>query len=479
MLKVLYAASEAAPFTKTGGLGDVAGSFPQAVHNEGIDIRVVLPKYSSISPQYRSKMKHIYKGTLKVAWREKYLGIEELKHNGITYYFIDNEDYFKHDGIYGYDDAERFTFFSKAILAILPQIDFWPDIIHLNDWQTGLVSAFLKLVYVQDKRYRRIKTIFTIHNLKYQGIFAKSIMGDILGIDTRYFDNGDFEFYDNVNFMKASLLYADELTTVSKSYAKEIQSPYFGEQLDGVLRRRKTHLHGITNGIAVNVYNSQKDKMIAANFTNCDALEKKPDNKVFLQKKLGLPINRRVPMLAFVSRLVEAKGVDLLIRILDELLQYENIQFILLGTGDYRYEEWFQGLQWRFPTKVSVNINFDNKLAHQIYASATHLLMPSRYEPCGISQMIALRYGTIPIAHSIGGLKDTVIPYSSHSNTGNGFTFANYNAHELLFSIKRALEKYNDVIMRRQMINNAMSTDCSWSNSAKQYITLYKEMLHS
>lgn len=479
MLKLLYVASEVAPFIKTGGLGDVAGSLPKALSEQGMDVRVVLPKYSSIAQEYRSKMKKIYSGIINVTWRKKYFGIDELKYKGITFYFIDNEDYFKRDGLYGYkDDAERFVFFCRAVLKMLPIIKFWPDVIHLNDWQTSPVSVLLKLEYMYDKKYQDIKTVYTIHNLKYQGIFPKAVLNDIVGIDYRYFENGDFEFFNNINFMKAGLLYADALTTVSKSYAEEIKDPYFGEQLDGVLRRRSDCLTGITNGIDQDEYNPQTDPFIPVPYTVADALEKKIENKVVLQKKLGLPVKRNIPLIAFISRLVEAKGIDLLIRILDELLQYENVQFVLLGTGEYKYQEWFQNLQWRFPTKVSVNTTFDNKLAHQIYAASSHLLMPSRYEPCGISQMIALRYGSIPIVHAIGGLKDTIIPYNSHTtSSGNGFTFPHYNAHELLFAIKRALEKYNDIIMRRRIIKNAMSSDHSWNKSAKQYRDLYKKLL--
>lgn len=478
MLKILYAAAEAAPFIKTGGLGDVAGSLPQALNKQSIDVRVVLPKYSAIAKQYQSKMKNIYAGTVNVSWREQYFGIEKLKLNGVTFYFIDNEYYFKRENIYGYDDdAERFVFFCRAVLKMLPEIDFWPDIIHSNDWQTSLINVFLKLEYTLDSRYSNIKTVYTVHNLKYQGVFPKTFLTDVLGLSEKYFDNGDLEFYDNINFMKGGLLYSDTLTTVSRSYAKEIQNSYFGEQMDGVLRRRSNCLCGIVNGIDQSEYNPATDPHIFVPYTAVNALEKKTENKVNLQEKLGLPIDRNVPVLSFISRLVEAKGIDLLTRILDELLQYENIQFILLGTGDYKYQEWFHGLQWRFPTKVSVNTVFSDELAHQIYAASSHFLMPSRYEPCGISQMIALHYGSIPIVHSTGGLKDTIIPYDSYTNNGNGFVFDNYNAHELLFAIKRSLEKYDDIILRRRIIKNAMSSDYSWTNSAKQYKDVYTNLL--
>ncbi|WP_196594393.1 glycogen synthase GlgA [Pectinatus sottacetonis] len=477
MLKLLYVASEASPFVKTGGLGDVAGSLPKELKKQNIDVRVVIPKYSTIAEQYRSNMKNIYSGSLKIAWREKYFGIETLKHNNVTFYFIDNEDYFKRDGYYGYDDDdERFTFFCRAVLSMLPIIDFWPDIINLNDWQTGLVSVFLKLNYMHKEKYQNIKTVYTIHNLKYQGIFPKRILTDVLGLDNKYFDNGDLEFYNNINFMKGGIIYSDALTTVSHSYASEIQNPYFGEQLDGILKMRSKDLTGILNGIDYTEYNPETDPHIFFQYTIANAIEKKIENKVALQQKLGLPINRKIPVIAFISRLVEAKGIDLLIRILDELLQYEDIQFVLLGTGDYKYEEWFRSLQWRFPKKVSVNTSFDENLAHQIYAASSLFIMPSRYEPCGIGQMIALRYGSVPIVHAVGGLRDTVFPYDSYTNSGNGFVFNNYNAHELLFSIKRALEKSNDIILRRRIIENAMSSDYSWTGSAKQYKMIYEDL---
>ncbi len=481
MLKLLYAASEATPFVKTGGLGDVAGSLPKELKQQGIDVRVVLPKYSLIAEKYRKQMKHLYSGTIKIAWREKYLGIDTLEYNGITFYFIDNEDYFKRDDYYGYygydDDAERFTFFSRAILEMLPVIDFYPDVIKLNDFHTILVSVFLKLNYKDNSKYKKIKTVYTIHNLKYQGIFPRYMLTDVLGLDDKYFINGDFEFYNNINFMKAGIIYADTVTTVSNTYAKEIQTPYFGEQLDGILRTREKDLIGIVNGIDYTEYDPQTDPYLTANYNVSNAIEKKIENKIALQKRLGLPIERKTPVISFVSRLVEAKGLDLLIRILDELLQYENVQFVLLGTGDKKYEDWFHGLQWRFPKKVSVTTTFDNKLAHQIYASSALFLMPSRYEPCGIGQMVALRYGAIPIVHAVGGLRDTIEPYDRYVNTGNGFTFNNYNAHELLYSIKRALEKGSDIILRRRVLENAMNSDYSWSKSAKEYKNIYTKLI--
>lgn len=445
MLKVLYVASEAVPFVKTGGLADVAGSLPKELKQKGVDVRVVIPKYSGIKEEYRNNMEHIYDGEINVSWRKKYLGIDRYDYKDVPFYFIDNQEYFYREGYYGYpDDVERFTFFCRAVLEMLPHIDFWPDVIHMNDWQTGLISVYLKLEHNEDVRYNKIKTVYTIHNLKYQGRFWKGYLPDVLGLDWKCFNNGDLEYFDDINFMKGAIVYSDKVTTVSRSYAKEIQDPYYGEGLEGMLQKRDADLSGIINGLDYEDYNPETDKYIFKNFDVHNAIAIKGDNKEQLQKKLGLPVNRKIPMIGMVTRLVEAKGLDLVTRILDELLEYENVQFVILGTGDRQYEDWFKGLVWRYPKKVSANIFFNNELAHQIYAASDLFLMPSQYEPCGIGQLIALRYGTVPIVRATGGLKDTVEAYNNYTQTGNGFSFNNYNAHELLFSIKRAIDGIAD-----------------------------------
>lgn len=477
MLKVLYVASEAVPFVKTGGLADVAGSLPKELKQKGVDVRVVMPKYSGIKEEYRNNMEHIYDGEINVAWRKKYLGIDKYDYKDVPFYFVDNQEYFYREGYYGYpDDVERFTFFCRAVLAMLPHIDFWPDVIHMNDWQTGLISVYLKLEHNEDTRYNKIKTIYTIHNLKYQGRFWKGYLPDVLGLDWKYFNNGDLEYFDDINFMKGAIVYSDKVTTVSRSYAKEIQDPYFGEGLEGMLQKRDADLSGIINGLDYEDYNPQTDKYIAKNFDVQNAIAAKGDNKEMLQKKLGLPVNRNIPMIGMVTRLVEAKGLDLVTRILDELLEYENVQFVLLGTGDRQYEDWFKGLVWRYPKKVSANIFFNNELAHQIYAASDLFLMPSQYEPCGIGQLIALRYGSVPIVRATGGLKDTVEAYNNYTQTGNGFSFNNYNAHELLFSIKRAIDSISDLSKRLNLVENGMTADYSWEESAKQYKDLYASL---
>jgi len=476
-MKVLYVVSEAVPFIKTGGLADVAGSLPKYLKAEGIDARVILPKYSSISEEYRNAMEHVGDITVPVSWREKYAGVDKLEYEGVTYYFVDNQEYFYRDGLYGYfDDAERFSFFSRAVLNLLPAMDFWPDVINSNDWHAALVNVFLKLEHQGDSRYENIKTVFSIHNLKYQGVFDKNIMGDVLGLDWEYFNNGDLEFNDCVNFMKGGIVYADKISTVSRTYAEEIQYEFFGEHLDGLLRSRREDLRGIINGIDNSVYDPMTDKHLYENF-DIHSLDKKLTNKEKLQEQLGLPVSRNTPMLAMVSRLVENKGIELIIRILDELLTHEDCQFVILGTGDKGYEDWFRELQWRFPTKVSVNIYFSNDLAQKIYGSADFFLMPSIFEPCGIGQMIALRYGTVPIVRETGGLKDTVRPFNKYDNTGNGYTFANINAHDLMYCIKRALAEYDNIQIWNMLQHNAIRSNFDWKKSASEYIDMYKQLL--
>ena len=475
-MKILYVAAEAVPFAKTGGLADVAGSLPKALEADGVDVRVIMPKYGKIPQEYRNAMQHVYDGTLPVAWREKYVGLDAYKLGDVTYYFVDNEEYFDREGFYGYgDDAERFSFFSRAVLNLLPVLDFWPDVIHTNDWHAGLVNVFLKLEHMGDERYEKIKTVYTIHNLKYQGIFPKDVMTDVLGLDWKYFNNGDLEFFDAVNFMKGGIIYADAVTTVSKTYAQEIQYPYFGEHLDGLLRSRADDLSGIVNGIDYDVYNPRTDKNLFETYDE-DSLDRKLDNKTELQKALGLPVRRNVPIVAIVSRLVEPKGMDLVVRMMDEILQHEDIQLVVLGTGEKRYEDWFKGLAWRYPKKVSANIYFSNQLAQRIYAAADIFLMPSNYEPCGIGQLIALRYGTIPVVRQTGGLKDTVTQYNKYTQEGNGFVFENYNAHEMMYALKRALSFYGNYEIWHKIQLNAVRADFSWKRSAKEYEALYEKL---
>lgn len=474
MLKVLFVAAEAVPFIKTGGLADVAGSLPKALTAQGVDIRVVMPKYENIPAEYQQKMKHIGETTVNLSWRSQYCGVSKLTQDSVPFYFIDNEYYFKRSGLYGYDDdAERFAFFSKAVFEILPLIDFAPDIIHCNDWHAGMVSVFLKDQY--HFKYPKLRTVYTIHNLRYQGVFGKDIMGDILGLDWKHFHEGGVEFDGDVNYMKSGIVYSDFITTVSQSYAEEIKCPFYGEQLDALLREKSHCLAGIINGIDYDVYDPRKDEKIYYKYST-ENIYDKVENKVKLQEKLGLPQNRSIPMIGLVARLVAPKGLDLIAHVIEELISGENVQIVILGTGESQYEELFRNMAWKYPRKVSANIMFDNELAQQIYAAADMFLMPSQYEPCGIGQLIALKYGTIPIVRETGGLKDSVRAYNKYDGTGNGFSFANYNAHELLFAIKKALGAYDDKAVWQGIIKNAMKSDFSWQRSAKQYLKLYENL---
>lgn len=476
-MNVLFVASEAVPFIKTGGLADVMGALPKALAKKGMDVRLVIPKYSRIAEEAKKQMKEVTTGIVNLVWRQLYYGVEEIKQDGVTVYFIDNEWYFKRDGLYGYgDDDERFAYFCRAVLTMLPKIGFKPDIIHCNDWHTGLMGVFLKEDFWHDDFYKGIKVIYTIHNLKYQGIYPPSIMRDIIGLPQELFDNGSLECDGCVNYMKSGMVYADHITTVSPSYAQEITYPYFGEGLDGYIRDNGEKVTGIINGLDIDVYNPETDPYIKRQYSVANARAGKRDNKDALRAELGLRIKRGVPMIAMVTRLVEDKGLDLVTRIMDELVD-DDVQLVLVGTGDAGYEEAFRELARRHPTKVSANITFNEALAHKAYAAADMFLMPSRYEPCGLSQLIALRYGAIPIVRETGGLKDTVHPFDKYSKQGNGLTFPNFNAHELLFTTKRAMGYYEDTALWDILVRNAMTSDYSWDRSAEAYQNLYEKVL--
>lgn len=476
-LKVLFVASEAVPFIKTGGLADVMGALPRELAAKGLDVRLVIPKYSKIGQEWKNQMKEVVRGQVNLAWRQQYYGVEEVQLDGVTCYFIDNEYYFKRDKLYGYgDDAERFAYFCRAVLTMLPKVGFHPDVLHCNDWHTGLMGVYLKEDFQHDPWYQGIKVVYTIHNLKYQGIYDKGIMSDIIGLPQALFDNGNLECGGCVNYMKSGLVYADQITTVSPTYAKEITYPYFGEGLDGYIRDHQDKVTGIINGLDTRAYDPATDPYIKAQYTVENVRAAKRVNKDALRQQLGLRVKRGVPMLAMVTRLTESKGLDLVTRIMDELLD-EDVQLVVVGTGDAEYEDYFRGLAQRHPTKCSAQILFNEALAHQVYAAADMFLMPSRYEPCGLSQLIALRYGTIPVVRETGGLKDTVQPYDKYTKQGNGFTFADYNAHELLFTTKRAMGCYEDAAQWDPLIHNAMTSDFGWDKSADAYLALYKKVM--
>jgi len=477
-IKVWFASSEVAPFIKTGGLADVAGSLPKALKRLGVDIRVVLPKYGQIDQKYVSRMEFIGSCQVSLSWRQQYCGIFKYEYDGVEYYFIDNEYYFFREGLYGlYDDGERFSFFCKAVLEVLPVIGFKPDIIHLNDWQTGMVSPLLDANYRSRESgyYKRIHTLFTIHNLKYQRVFPKSILNDLLDLGWEYFHPNGVEFYDNVNFLKAGLSFSSALSTVSRTYAEEIKYDFFGENLQGIIRNRSADMHGIINGIDYETNDPETDDRLYANFSK-DDLSGKYENKRRLQEDLGLEVSPDVPLVSLISRLVDQKGLDLIEYMLTELMDL-GIQFVVLGTGEKRYEDFLRYAQDRYPGKVSANIKYDGVLAQRIYAASDMYLMPSLYEPCGLSQIFAMRYGTVPIVRETGGLKDTVVPYNVFTKEGTGFTFANYNAHEMKDAVARAVEIYRNGEEWEKLIKRCMSQDFSWDNSAKEYRNLYRNIL--
>lgn len=478
-LQVLYAIFEADPFIKTGGLGDVGGSLPNAICRLGVDMRVILPKVGSIDENDKKKMKRIAEFTVPLSWRNQYCGIEQLKRKGVTYYFVDNEYYFNREYPYGYeDDGERIAFFSKAVLECLMHIpDFSPDIIHCNDWHTALTPVFLREHYMHLSQYRKIRTVMSVHNLKFQGIFPRNLLGDVLGLADRKNAVDQLSYGDAVNYLQGGLYYSDRITTVSPSYAEEICSPWYGEKLDGIFRHRSAVLTGILNGIDTYKHSPGRDVHIAQKYNVSTVRAGKAANKEALQRELGLSVRDDVPLIAFISRLTEQKGLDLLVHILEELL-CEDIQFVALGVGERKYEDAFRYFQGVMPDKASACITFDLPLSSRLYAGADMLLMPSRFEPCGLSQMIAMRYGTVPIVRKTGGLADTVIDFRQDDKAGNGFCFANYNAHELLFTIKDAIDIYqHDLISWMAMRKNAMKRDFSWKNSAKQYIALYEDLM--
>lgn len=478
-IRVWFASSEVAPFAKTGGLADVAGSLPKALKKLGADIRVVMPKYRQIPKEYTEKMTFLGYTMVDLTWRKQYCGVYSLEHDGVTCYFLDNEYYFYRDWYYGmYDDGERFAFFSKAILEVLPLIGFKPHIIHLNDWQTGLVSVLLDAHY-RDYRengfFKKIHTVFTIHNLKYQGIFPKQMMDEVIGLDWKYFNPDGVEFYDDINYLKAGLAYSTVLTTVSRTYAEEIKTDFYGENLQGLIRRRASDLYGIVNGIDYESNNPETDERIYRKYSVHD-LEGKYENKRRLQQDTGLEVRPDTPLVAIISRLTQQKGFDLIEYMMPELMDLD-IQLIILGTGEQRYENHFRWAQSRYPGRVSANICYDPVLAQRIYAGSDMFLMPSLFEPCGLSQLFSMRYGTVPIVRETGGLKDTVVPYNKYTGEGTGFTFANYNAHEMKDAVVRAIETYRDREKWRKLVISCMSQDFSWERSAREYMQLYNMIL--
>ncbi|AXI07793.1 glycogen synthase GlgA [Oceanobacillus zhaokaii] len=470
MENVLFVASECVPFIKTGGLADVVGSLPQALkQNEQIETRVILPLYDEIADEWRSKMEYLTSFDVKLGWRNQEVSIFTLTHDQIIYYFIANDYYFTRKGIYGYyDDGERFVFFGQAVIEALAHLDFKPDILHAHDWQAGIAVALANIL----KPIDGMKTVFTIHNIKYQGLMPIDTFPDFFELEREHI--GGMEWDGMLNCLKSALFHADKITTVSPTYAEEIKNPYYGEGLDPMLIEREQDLVGILNGIDTREYNPLTDPNLSVNYRSARA--KKIENRIILQKKLGLPIEGNMPLYIIITRLVEQKGLHLVQTILEEFIQ-EDVQFIILGTGEPEFEHYFSDLANRYPNKVSALITFNEGLARQLYASADFFVMPSKFEPCGLAQLIALQYKTVPIVRETGGLKDTVIPYNELTGEGNGFSFANYNAHELLRVLRYSLAIYHYQTEWQQLLRNVNKSQFSWKDSAHDYSNLYEQLV--
>lgn len=475
-MQIVFASAECAPFVKTGGLGDVAGSLPAALVRAGAEVIVMVPKYATIKDEYKAQMEHFSDFYVSLGWRNEYCGLEKLEHDGVTYMFIDNERYFARDYPYGFfDDGERFAFFSKAITESLQHLPagFECDILHCNDWQTALAPVFLREFYQGLPLYDRVKTVFSIHNVAFQGQFSDTVMEDILGVAHIPAAASQLRCDAcSINYMLGALHYADAITTVSPTYAREIQTPEFGEGLDGVLRERSYALQGILNGIDVAGFDPATDKRIAANYT-VDDRSGKAVCKAKLQEELGLEVRDDRPLMVMVTRLTRQKGMDLVMYALDRILS-GGVQVAVLGTGDRDYEDGLRYFQDKYPGTMAARIEFDPALSQRMYAAADMFLMPSKFEPCGLSQIIAMRYGTLPIVRETGGLKDTVIPYNEFTGEGTGFSFTNFNGDEMGDAVFRAARLFWDNREAwNQLVTQAMSQDFSWTRSADKYLDLY------
>ena len=472
-MKILYATSEAVPFCKTGGLADVAGSLPPALAREGAEVAVILPLYQKVREKFGGQLKFECYDYVDLAWRHSYCGLFSLEQDGVTWYFLDNEQYFNRPDLYGYmDDGERFGFFSRAIVRMLPHLKFWPEVIHCNDWQTALVPIYLKDDGVREDRYRGIKTTLTIHNVEYQGRYGKDTLGDLFGLDHGWAEDGTIMMDGDVNLLKGAILCADAVNAVSPTYASELKLAYFAHRLEGILSKCGYKLSGVLNGIDMDRYNPATDSHIAANFSLEDLSGKNTD-KTALQRMMGLREEPCVPIVGIVSRLVSHKGLDLICEVLHDMMELP-LQLVVLGKGDQKYEQFFHWAAQQYPGRMAVRLDYNEDLSMAIYAGADLFLMPSRSEPCGLSQMIAMRYGTVPIVRETGGLKDTVHAYEAWRDAGNGFTFSNYASGDMLYVIREAVYLYKDYPDAfSRLRKRAMSCDFSWARSAKEYLRIY------
>ncbi len=473
-MNILFISTEAVPFAKTGGLGDVIGSLPGELADQGVDARVMLPLYKRIKEKYRESLVFQKDFPVALGWRNCYCGLFTMEYNDVIYYFIDNEQYFLRDGYYGYyDDGERFAYFSKAALEALQYLDFEPDILHCSEWQSAMVPVFLKTIYQQEQQYRDLRTVFTIHNIEYQGVFGKEILQDLLGLDREH--ESILLMDGNVNFMKGAVVTCDRLTTVSPSYAEEITYPFYAHGLHSIIDENRYKLSGIINGIDYKLYNPYRDKALSVNYSRNSA-DKKILNKEALKAEVGLDTAVDAPLIGMIGRLVEHKGLSLITHVFDEMMS-SGIQFVLLGTGDEKFEQFFREKSAQYKGRVAAITAFSPELASRIYAGADLFLMPSISEPCGLAQMIALRYGTIPIVRATGGLRDSITPYDPETGKGNGVRFESINAHDMLDAVQRALRLYQEPEHWHRLVQNAFKTDCSWKKSAIEYVELYKSLL--
>lgn len=476
MMNILYVTSEAAPFCKTGGLADVAGSLPQALAKGGDNVGVVLPLYQGVSEKWRDKL-HFEKWTyIRLSWRSVYCGLFSLKKDGVTWYFIDNEHYFSRPDLYGYyDDGERFGFFSRAVTELIRDLPEKPDVVHCNDWQSALVPIYIHDEAVRDNFYKSIRTVITVHNIEYQGRYGREALGDLFGLDGGWYDGGTLAYDNDVNLLKGAIINADAVTAVSPTYAQELKYAYFAHGLEGVISMCEGKLHGVLNGIDVKSFDPRKDDAIVEHY-NSKKLDGKAKDKEQLQQTLGLQVRPDTPIVAMVSRLVSHKGLDLVCETLDYILE-KDVQFVVLGKGDAQYEAFFNYACERYPGRVAVYLGYSDALARQIYAGADLFLMPSKSEPCGLSQMIAMRYGTVPIVRETGGLKDTVRAYQAWNGEGNGFTFANYNAGDMCHVVCEAIDLYHDnPAAFKRLQKRGMNEDFSWTRSAEKYHEIYESI---
>ncbi|MGY3780142.1 glycogen synthase GlgA [Streptococcus gallolyticus] len=475
-MKILFVAAEGAPFAKTGGLGDVIGALPKSLVKNGNEVAVVLPYYDMIDAKFGDQIEDVLYYYTEVGWRHQYVGVKRIVKENVTFYFLDNQYYFYRGHIYGdWDDGERFAFFQLAAIELMEKVDFIPDVVHVHDYHTAMIPFLLKEKYHWINAYKDIKTVLTIHNLEFQGQYDSGMLSDLFGVGYERYADGTLRWNDCLNWLKAGILYSDRVTTVSPSYAQEIMTPTFGKGLDQILRMESGKLIGITNGIDTDLYNPETDPHIPEHFSVKDLSGKAKDKRA-LQERVGLPVRDDVPLIGIVSRLTDQKGFDLVVNELNNILHFD-LQVVLLGTGYTEFENSFAWFGSAFPDKMSANITFDIELAQQIYAASDIFLMPSAFEPCGLSQMMAMRYGTLPLVHEVGGLRDTVSPYNQYEKTGTGFSFQDFSGYWLTRTVEKAVDLYYSNKEDWSMLQkNAMTTDFSWDSASKSYEDLYEQL---